>query len=216
MKQSLLIIALLQGAIASESLFRVVNHDHVFLWIADEPAAKEEPVKAELPPSEDKVPDANVKTIDDEVDEQIKKKLEEHDKKEKMPITDENKEGEQAAVIAKFKHADSTESEQFDLQHDAWFKRDMAARKAKTDAVIKKAGGHVKTELDDKKEEELTEEDKAKKSEEKAEETKAKETADKEADLKAKKIEKNGEKWTAEMPQKFFADKPPFKSHVYE
>ena len=42
----------------------------------------------------------------------------------------------------------------------------MAARKAKADAKIKKAGGHVKTERDDKKEEELTEEDKAKKSEE--------------------------------------------------
>ena len=117
MKQSLLIVALLQGALASESLFRVEKHDHVFLWIAEEPAEKpekEEPAKAELPPVEDKVPDVNVKEVDDEVNEQIKKKLDERDKKEKNSITDENKDAEQAEIVAKFKYAANTESEEFD------------------------------------------------------------------------------------------------------
>ena len=93
----------------------------------------------------------------------------------------------------------------------------MANRKAKADAKTKKAGGHVKTELDDKKDEELTEEDKAKKSEESADEKKAKETADKEADLEAKKKpEKDGETWTREMPRKFLEDKPPLKTKLFE
>ena len=81
--------------------------------------------------------------------------------------------------------------------HDSWFKRDMAARKSVKDAKTKKCGGHVKTELDDKKEEELTEEEKSKKSEEKADEAKAKETCDKENEAKAKeKPFKDGETWT--------------------
>ena len=221
MKQSFVIALLLQCAVASHHMYKAVyvDREDMFVYVAEEPAAekKEEPAKAELPPVEDKVPDANVEDVDDQVNKQIKEKLEQHDKREKQAITDENKEEEQNAIVSTFKKADNWDSQKFDEQHDAWFKRDMAARQAKINAKIKKEGGHVKTELDDKKEEELNDEEKAQKSAEKAEEGKAKEKADKEAEQeKAKKPEKDGETWTAEMPQKFLMHTPAPKKGLYE
>ena len=117
-----------------------------------------------------------------------------------MSIIDENKEEEQKKLLETIKNPNNSDSQNFDAQHDAWYKRDMAALKAKKDAQTKKEGGHVKTELDDKKEEELTDEDKAKKSAEQADEAKIKAKNEAEEAEKNKKIDKDAETWTAEMP----------------
>ena len=91
----------------------------------------------------------------------------------------------------------------------------MAARKAKSDGEIKKAGGHVKTPLDDKPEEELTIADKATKQEEAGEEKKVQKKNEMEAELKKAK-DKDAETWTSEMPDKYVTEKAHAKKGLFE
>ena len=91
----------------------------------------------------------------------------------------------------------------------------MAARKAASDEVVKKAGGHVKTPLDDKPEEEQTIADKAEKTKEAGEEKKAKKVVEMEEESKKAK-EKDGETWTSEMPVKILGEAPHAKRGLFE
>ena len=67
MKQYILIASLLQSAFATKALLKNYKSEDLFLQLREEPVEK-----AELPPSEDKVPQHEVETEDDKVNKQIK------------------------------------------------------------------------------------------------------------------------------------------------
>ena len=75
-------------------------------------------------------------------------------------VVDEHKVDEYNKIIDSIQSSDATESQKLDKMYETWAVRDLKDHKAKADKKIKEAGGHVKTPLDDKKEEELTPEDK--------------------------------------------------------
>ena len=90
-----MIALLLQGAFAVQNNF---GSEDMFLQLAEEPAAK-----ADIPPVEEKIPDANVETVDDQVNKQIHDVLAKTAAAEKKPIVDENGEAEQNAILSKIK-----------------------------------------------------------------------------------------------------------------
>ena len=74
----------------------------------------------------------------------------------------------------------------------------------------------MKTELDNKKEEDMDPGEKATKASNDAEEKKAKDTLKAEQDIKDAKNNVSGEDWTEHMPVKYFNDKPAKKTGIWE